>query len=390
MRRREVIALLSGAPAIRPLVAGAQQAPGLPRIGLLWALAPPSRVVDAFRSALADLGYVDGRTAVLESRFSGDRYDRLPALAAELVRLDVDVLVAAPAPAVIAAKAASGSIPIVMIGVADPVGQGLVASLARPGGNVTGLSFTVGTETFGKSLELLKETVPNLRLVAVLVNPTNLAQALVRQDLAVACGGSHRPRGFRRCLHRNGKRGSRRAPYRGRSGFRGPQPSARGSWDSVPAGVDAPAQTPRRSGWLDVVRPRHRGPLARRRALRRQAPEGRQPLRSADSAANHLRARHQSKDRESARGDRMRRRELVASLAAAVWPLTTSAQQARTPVVGFLGLGSPTTVGPALLAAFHRGLAEAGRFRGGFHVALQCRLRHLSRFDATRFHGAST
>ena len=73
-----------------------------------------------------------------------------------------------------------------MIGVADPVGQGLVASLARPGGNLTGLSFTVGTETFGKSLELLKETVPNLRLVAVLVNPTNPAQALVRQDLAVA------------------------------------------------------------------------------------------------------------------------------------------------------------------------------------------------------------
>ena len=96
------------------------------------------------------------------------------------------MLVAAPAPAVIAAKAASRRIPIVMIGVADPVGQGLVASLARPAGNLTGLSFTVGTETFGKSLELLKETVPNLELVAVLVNPTNPAQALVRQDLAVA------------------------------------------------------------------------------------------------------------------------------------------------------------------------------------------------------------
>jgi putative tryptophan/tyrosine transport system substrate-binding protein len=98
------------------------------------ALAPPSRVVDAFRSALGDLGHVDGRTAVLESRFSGDRYERLPALAAELVRLDGDVLVAAPAPAVIAATAASGTIPIVTIGVADPVGQGLVASLARPAG----------------------------------------------------------------------------------------------------------------------------------------------------------------------------------------------------------------------------------------------------------------
>src|SRR5215207_9788761 len=87
MRRRDAIALISGA-ATWPLVVGAQPAPGLPRIGLLWALARPSRVVDAFRSALADLGYVDGRTAALESRFSGDRYDRLPALAAELVRLD--------------------------------------------------------------------------------------------------------------------------------------------------------------------------------------------------------------------------------------------------------------------------------------------------------------
>jgi ABC-type uncharacterized transport system substrate-binding protein len=184
MRRREVIAGL--ASAAWPVTAHGQPAPGLPRIGLLWALASPSRVVEAFRSALADLGYVDGQTAILESRFSGDRYDRLPALAAELVRLDVHVLVAAPAPAVIAAKAASGSVPIVMIGVADPVGQGLVASLARPGGNVTGLSFTVGTDTFGKSLELLKEMVPNLRRVAVLVNPANPAQALVRHDLTVA------------------------------------------------------------------------------------------------------------------------------------------------------------------------------------------------------------
>src|SRR5215207_2017504 len=295
MRRRDAIALISGA-ATWPLVVGAQPAPGLPRIGLLWALARPSRVVDAFRSALADLGYVDGRTAALESRFSGDRYDRLPALAAELVRLDVHVLVAAPAPALIAAKEASGTIPIVMIGVADPVGQGIVASLARPGGNVTGLSFTVGTETFGKSLELLKETVPGLRRVAVLVNPANPAQALVRQDLAVAAewlGGSERPRGFRGRLRGNGERGSGRGPYRGRSGFRGPQPSASRSWDTVRAGIDAPAQAPRRSGWLDVVRPRHRGPLAPRRALRRQAPERRQALRSADSAANHLRARRE-------------------------------------------------------------------------------------------------
>ena len=173
MRRREVIALISGA-ATWPLVAGAQQAPGLPRIGLLWALAPPSRVVDAFRSALADLGYVDGRTAILESRFSGDRYDRLPAIAAELVRLDVDVLVAAPAPAVIAAKAASRSIPIVMIGVADPVGQGLVASLARPGGNVTGLTNFV-PELAAKRLELLKETMPNLTDIGVLLNAINPA-----------------------------------------------------------------------------------------------------------------------------------------------------------------------------------------------------------------------
>src|SRR5215207_4326288 len=244
---------------------------------------------------------VDGRTAVLESRFSGDRYDRLPAIAAELVRLDVDVLVAAPAPAVIAAKAASGRIPIVMIGVADPVGQGLVASLARPGGNVTGLSFTVGTETFGKSLELLKETVPGLRRVAVLVNPANPAQALVRQDLAVAAEWlglqlhaveASGPEDFEGAFAAMAREGAGAVLIVGDPAFEAHNPRL------ADLGV--------RYGLASMHQLRHRveagglmsyGPdivdLWHRAGLRRQAPERRQPLRSADSAANHLRARRE-------------------------------------------------------------------------------------------------
>src|SRR5262249_2118867 len=106
-------------------------------------------------------------------RFAEGQYDRLPALAEQLVRLNVEVILATPTAATVAARNTTSTIPIVMRGVGDPVGLGLVASLARPGGNVTGLSQTVGTETFGKQLELLKEAVPDVHLVAVLSNPAN-------------------------------------------------------------------------------------------------------------------------------------------------------------------------------------------------------------------------
>ena len=123
---------------------------------------------------------------MIEYLWAEGRFDRLPDLAAELVRLKVDIIVAAPTPAAAAAKNATETIPIVMIGVGDPAGIGLIASLARPGGNVTGLSFSVGMETFGKELELLKETVPKIRRVAILSNPANPAHRLAIREVNVA------------------------------------------------------------------------------------------------------------------------------------------------------------------------------------------------------------
>jgi len=145
-----------------------------------------SPLLDAFRQGLRELGWVEGQNIAIEYRFAEGRFDRLPDLAAELVRLKVDIIVAQPTPAAVAAKNATKTIPIVMISVGDPVGLGLIASLARPGGNVTGSSYSVGPEIAGKLLELLKETVPKVRRVAILWNPANPAQPLFIRELNVA------------------------------------------------------------------------------------------------------------------------------------------------------------------------------------------------------------
>jgi putative ABC transport system substrate-binding protein len=166
------------------------QEPGkVPRVG---SLAPRNRsdgapFLDAFRQGLRELGWVEGKNIVIEYRWAEGRSERLLDLAAELVRLNVDVILAANTSAVVAAKSATSTIPIVMaVGGSDPVGLGLVGSLARPGGNVTGLSFSVGGDIFGKGLELLRETVPKVRRVAVLSNPANPGQALAIRDVKVA------------------------------------------------------------------------------------------------------------------------------------------------------------------------------------------------------------
>jgi len=142
--------------------------------------------LDAFRQGLRELGWVEGQNLVIDYRSAEGKLDRLPDLAAELVRLKVDIIVAVPTPAAAAAKNAIETIPIVMIGVGDPVGTGLIASLARPGGNATGLSFSVGLEIAGKLLELLKETVPKVRRVAILSNPANPVQPLLIREVNVA------------------------------------------------------------------------------------------------------------------------------------------------------------------------------------------------------------
>jgi putative ABC transport system substrate-binding protein len=130
-----------------------------------------ARLWGAFIQGLRDLGYVEGQNITIEQRYSEGQYERLPDLAADLVRLQVDVIVAPATQNVLVATQATRTIPIVMTGAGDPVGNGLVASLARPGGNVTGLSI-LAFETVGKQLELLKEIVPRFSRVAVLGNPT--------------------------------------------------------------------------------------------------------------------------------------------------------------------------------------------------------------------------
>lgn len=142
-----------------------------------------AHLVAAFRQGLRDFGYEEGRNIVVEYRFADGRGERLAPLAAELVRRRVDLIVAAPTPSAVAAREATRSIPIVVFSVADPVRLGLAASLARPGGNLTGISFGVGLDSITKGLQLLREALPGARRVAILSNPGNPAQSVAIDDL---------------------------------------------------------------------------------------------------------------------------------------------------------------------------------------------------------------
>ena len=186
MRRREFITLLGGAAAAWPLAAHAQQPAKVPRIGFLHYGSPgPSPEVDAFRQGLRDLGYIEGKNINIEYRFASGRVERLPELAAELVHLKPDVIVSPTTAGSLAAKQATGTIPIVIAGVADAVGAGLVASIARPGGNVTGLT-SISAELGGKRLELVKGIVPTASRVAVLHDPADRSNVLLLKGLQEA------------------------------------------------------------------------------------------------------------------------------------------------------------------------------------------------------------
>jgi putative ABC transport system substrate-binding protein len=172
MRRREFIALVGGAAATWPLAARAQQ-PTVPVIGFLSAASAEeyTHLVRAFQQGLSDAGYGDGRNVAIEYRWAGGHYDRLPELAAELVRYPV-TLIAAFGTAALPAKNATSSIPVVFLTAADPVRTGLVARLNRPGGNVTGVN-RMATDLVPKLLELLHEAIPQARLIGFLVNPSS-------------------------------------------------------------------------------------------------------------------------------------------------------------------------------------------------------------------------
>jgi putative tryptophan/tyrosine transport system substrate-binding protein len=186
MKRREFITFLGGGAAAWPLLARAQGV-NPPRVGYLFTSekAEGQGLWDACRQGLRELGYREGGNIILEPRWTEGHQEQLPSLVKELLGLNVAVLVTAATPASLAAKAATNTTPIVFVAVADPVGVGLIASLARPGGNVTGLSLLT-SDLSGKRLELLKEIVRNISRVAILMNPDNSSNTIFLEQTQLA------------------------------------------------------------------------------------------------------------------------------------------------------------------------------------------------------------
>ena len=185
MKRREFIAALGGAAAAWPLATRAQQRARRARIGFLGLNNPVTHAprLEALRQGLRDLGYVEGRNIDIELRWADGQYDRLPMMATELVNLNVDILLTHAMPGVLAAKQATSRVPIVITAAADLLAYGIVSSLSRPGGNITGLSI-FSAELAAKRLELLKELQPNLTKAAVVLNATNPAGGrLIQREL---------------------------------------------------------------------------------------------------------------------------------------------------------------------------------------------------------------
>jgi ABC-type uncharacterized transport system substrate-binding protein len=185
VKRREFITLLGGAVAACPLAARAQQSGRAYRIGWLQPAPIPDAWSKAFKQGLQEFNYVEGKNLIIEYRWGDGNFNRLPEMALELVQLGVDVLVSGNTAALLALQKATRTIPIVTLGSGDPLAMGLAASLARPGGNITGLSLMT-PQASGKRLELLREVVPNLARIMALSNPENALDVLELQETQAA------------------------------------------------------------------------------------------------------------------------------------------------------------------------------------------------------------
>jgi putative ABC transport system substrate-binding protein len=192
MTRRQVLIALGTAASLAPLASFAEAPSKVRRIGFLTPRANPDLFYEAFTQGMRELGYVEGTNVAIEARYADGKYERLPALAAELVRMNVEIIVVYGTAAAKALQHATRSIPIVAAAAVDLVGSGIVASLARPGANITGLS-AIGVDLSPKHLELLRTMIPRVSRVAVLVNPGNTANAAVLQNVQAAA----RPAGIK-------------------------------------------------------------------------------------------------------------------------------------------------------------------------------------------------
>ena len=308
MRRREFITLLGGTAGAWPLAARAQRPPvRMPRIGII----DDEPVWDSFRQGLRDFGYIENQNIAIEYRSAEGKVDRLAQAARELVSIPVDVIVVTGSPATHAVRQATSTIPIVAIGVGDPLRAGFAVSLARPGGNMTGLS-SLSPDLIGKRLEILRECIPAVARVAFLWNPDNDSNLAFLDDLIVAVPAL----GLELTS----------APIRNADEFEGTfaavlqrrpnaalvtgDPLLRRHQNRI---IDFVAKNRlpamyQEKEWVAAGPPFVRAELARlvpaRRLIRAQDSRGRQTSRPADRATNALRAGHQPQDRKSPRPDR--------------------------------------------------------------------------------------